>query len=80
MPRCACSSVRRTRKYRRRNAAIWVDESRAQARRHQLKNLLPGATHDFDESRRQPAGRPANAAAMRDATAAAVAFFATALK
>lgn len=56
-----------------------VDASRAQRADITLK-IYPGATHDFDDPGASRQDVPANAAAMRDATAAAIAFFAAALK
>jgi carboxymethylenebutenolidase len=56
-----------------------VDASRAQRADITLK-IYPGATHDFDDPGASRQDVPANAAAMRDATAAAIAFFATTLK
>jgi carboxymethylenebutenolidase len=56
-----------------------VDVSRTQRADITVK-IYPGATHDFDDPGPSRQDVPANAAAMRDATAAAIAFFATALK
>jgi carboxymethylenebutenolidase len=56
-----------------------VDVSRAQRADITVK-IYPGATHDFDDPGASRQDVPANAAAMRDATAAAIAFFAAALK
>jgi carboxymethylenebutenolidase len=56
-----------------------VDASRAQRADITLK-IYPGATHDFDDPGASRQDVPANAAAMRDATATAIAFFAAALK
>jgi dienelactone hydrolase len=56
-----------------------VDASRAQRGDITVK-IYPGATHDFDDPGASRQDVPANVAAMRDATAAAIAFFAAALK
>lgn len=42
--------------------------------------VYPGATHDFDDPGAARQGNPANAAAMRDATAQAIAFLAAILR
>jgi dienelactone hydrolase len=56
-----------------------VDTSRAQRANIVLK-IYPGATHDFDDPGASRAEVPANAAATRDATAAAIGFLASVLK
>ena len=56
-----------------------VDVSRAQSADITLK-IYPGATHDFDDPGASRQDIPANAAATRDATAEAIAFFASVLK
>ena len=56
-----------------------VDVSRAQQANIGIK-IYPDATHDFDDPGTSRQEIPANAAATRDATAAAIAFFAAALK
>src|SRR5450432_498081 len=56
-----------------------VDMSRAQRADLTLK-IYPGATHDFDDPGASRQDVPANAAATRDAIAAAIAFFAAALR
>jgi dienelactone hydrolase len=56
-----------------------VEMSRAQRGDITVK-IYPDATHDFDDPGASRQDVPANAAATRDATAAAIAFFAAALK
>lgn len=56
-----------------------VDTSRAQHGNIAL-TIYPGATHDFDDPGASRAEVPANATATRDATAGAIAFFASVLK
>ena len=56
-----------------------VDVSRAQQANIALK-IYPGATHDFDDPGPSRQDIPANAAATQDATAEAIAFFASLLK
>ena len=56
-----------------------VDVSRALQANITLK-IYPDATHDFDDPGASRQGIPANAAATRDATADAIAFFAGVLK
>ena len=56
-----------------------VDVSRAQQANITLK-IYPGATHDFDDPGPSRQDIPANAAATRDTTAEAIAFFASLLK
>jgi dienelactone hydrolase len=56
-----------------------VEKSRAQQGDIMIK-LYPGATHDFDDPGTSRQEVPANAAALRDATARAIEFFAMVLK
>jgi dienelactone hydrolase len=61
-----------------RRCAALVDKSRPNG--DISITLYPGATHGFDDPSRKRASVPANAAAAKDATARALAFFADVLK